>query len=207
MQHDTRLDAIGAHVERHLGPLTTVLHDRAQTLPVSLLHVAPTVERPFHAFVTAGMSREPMVVPHGAEPFRRAELMLTLPQEWRATPAQLRDGWPLWWLRRLARYPHEQHTWLGWGHTVPNGDPPEPIAPGTRLCCLLLVEPAAPEAFAQLTVGDEPVHFYGVMPVHREELDVALRDGAAALVRQLEGVGCGWQLDRPPVTTRHPRGV
>jgi hypothetical protein len=205
MHDDALLDAIGAHVERHLGPLTTVVHDRAHPVPITLLHVAPGVGRPFHAFITAGMSRRGMSVPDGAEAFGHAELVLTLPPESAVGPGELRDSWPVWWLKRLARFPHDHATWLGWGHTVPNGDPPEPIAPGTHQCCLLLVDPTvAPKRFAQLETDERLIHFYSVVPVYREEMELRLRDGVGALVDRIEAadVRVTWRLDRPRVTGR-----
>ena len=39
--------------------------------------------------------------------------------------------WPYRMLKELARLPHEFDTFLWKGHTVPNGDPPQPYGPNT----------------------------------------------------------------------------
>ena len=70
-------------------------------------------------------------VPEDAGAETRAELMIALPAEWKLADSQLEDErwyWPIRNLKALARLPHEYETWLGFGHTVPNGDPPEPYA-------------------------------------------------------------------------------
>ena len=88
----------------------------------------------------------------------------------------------------LARFPHEYDTWLGWGHTVPNGDPPVPFADNTRLCCALLLQPLLmPPEFAELKVDDEKtVHFYSLVPLYPEEVDFKLRQGVEALVERFD---------------------
>ena len=137
---DERLiEEITAHVERHLGPAPTVNHELISLdVHVDVLHVPPHDGRPCHTLVTCGMSAKPM--PAAPRPdVARAELLVVLPPAW-----DLEDesaGWPFGILRFLAHLPHEYETWLGFGHTVPNGDPPEPYTDGTALCGAMLVDP------------------------------------------------------------------
>jgi len=69
-----------------------------------------------------------MMVPRELHPrWRWAELVLCLSRDWPVGQTDINDErhfWPLPWLWKLARFPHEYRTWLGYGHTVPNGDPP-----------------------------------------------------------------------------------
>jgi hypothetical protein len=119
--------------------------------------VAPGGERPVYTLVTSGMSERPMATPGAGDVY--AELALVLPPFWPApgseemrTPA---GHWPYRLLQDLARLPHEFDTWLRNGHTVPNGDPPEPYAPGTRLCGALIAPALTlPEDFEELEVGE-----------------------------------------------------
>ena len=77
------IEAVSAHVERHLGRIGVVFHEIVSDLVhIDLLHVPPTRERPFHTLVTCGMSTRPMNVPEDAEELRYAELMLSLPPDW-----------------------------------------------------------------------------------------------------------------------------
>jgi hypothetical protein len=186
------LEKFDRHLERHLGPVETVLHEIVSDLVHVDVHlVKPTEERPRWTLVTTGMSDRPMKVPEGAEEFRHAELMLSLPPDWPLTEQAFKDErhyWPVRWLKMLARLPHEYDTWLGWGHTVPNGDPAAPYAPDTKLCCMLVVPPVlVPEGFRRLTVNDDKtVHFYAAVPLYREEMDFKLRKGAEALLDRFD---------------------
>jgi hypothetical protein len=56
-----------------------------------------------------------------------AELVMALPAEWPLEQSELEDEsnyWPLGLLKMLARLPHEFETFVWFGHTIPNGDPP-----------------------------------------------------------------------------------
>jgi len=182
------IELISEHIERHVGPVAMVFHEIVSTgIHVDVHHVAAAADRPFHVLVTSGMSDLPMTVPEGAEEFRHAELFVAVPAAWPLTMAAFDDEnnyWPIRTLKRLARLPHEYETWLGVGHTVGNGEPPEPYAPGTRLCGALLVGPiSAPQEFGTLVMPDgRKVHFLQVMPLYAEEMQLKVERGTDALL-------------------------
>ncbi len=204
--NDATLARITGHIEAYLGPVTMVYHEIVSDLVHIDVHVlAPTSDRPFFTLITSGMSELPMSVPPDAEGCEHAELMLCLPPEW---PIAIREGqvetfddesnfWPIRWLKLLARFPHEYGTWLWWGHSLPNGDPPQPFAPNTRLSGVLLSAPVlAPPEFAALPVGDDKtIHFFSVIPLYPEEMNYKLRQGAESLLDKLDRGGISELLD------------
>jgi len=204
---DSATDEITAHIERHIGPVEFVYHEIASDLVHIDIHcVAPRPDRNFHTLITSGMSDRPMTVPAGAEDMRHAELMICLPPSWPLTEEALEDerwDWPLRWLKILARLPHVYETWLGWGHTIPNEDPPEPFAENTRLCCMMLLAGlTVPEAFHELRVRpDKTIRFYALFPLYREEIDVKLKQGSEKLLDLLDAAGVDevLKLDRKNV--------
>ena len=119
-----------------------------------------------------GMGAHSMHLPDGLEGhgFERAEMVLCLPPKWDLNSSEEEDYWPLRWLKILARLPGSENTWLGWGHTVPNG---EPLAPNTQLSGVLLELPYrfGEEAMACRLPGGETVRFYQVLPLYEEEMD------------------------------------
>lgn len=189
------IHAVSDHVERHVGPVEQVFHEIVSTtVHVDIHWVAPSGARPWHTLVTSGMSELRMNVPPELEEWAYAELMVALPASWPLTTEAFRDEanyWPLRWLKILARFPHEYQTWLGHSHTVPNGDPPEPFAPSTRLSGMMIVPPLNyPEEFAQLVVSpDKRINFWCLLPLYREEIDLKLRSGADALFDRLDKAG------------------
>ncbi|MBM4362400.1 MAG: suppressor of fused domain protein, partial [Deltaproteobacteria bacterium] len=192
------LAAIEAHVKRFVGEPAHVFHEIVSDIVHLDVHiVAPSAGRNCYTLFTTGMSALPMSAPPGADEFRYAELMLSLPASWTKDPlweANLEDEslyWPIRLLKTLARLPHEYGTWLGFGHTVPNGDPALPYAPNTELCCATILVPVTADAdFATLNLRpDKTIHFYAVVPIHESEMQLKLNKGTDALIDALDRAG------------------
>ena len=93
-------------------------------------------------------------------------------------------------MRYLARFPHEYGTWLGFGHTMPNGDPPEPLADNTRLSGILLMNSlTVPKAMWRLEADGKVIEFLAVWPLYPEEQAFKLREGTNALIDRFEQHG------------------
>lgn len=182
---------IRAHIERHIGPIEHVFREEGapEGSGIEVHHVAPVDSRPCHTLVTTGMSDAPMPVPGDVDAPRYLELMVTLPERWKLDPESRtheRWYWPVRLLKTLARFPREHDTWLGWGHTVPNGDPPRAFAPGTQLCGVIIAPSLlVPVEFYQLDNGGHPVGFFSAIPLYKEELDLKLREGMEAVLSRL----------------------
>jgi hypothetical protein len=90
---------------------------------------------------------------------RFVELMVTLPGMWHLDQDSFKDEawyWPIRLRKELARFPHKYSTWLGFAHTVPNGDPAEPYAPGTKFCgAIILPSVTVPDGFHRLRIDDD----------------------------------------------------
>jgi hypothetical protein len=181
---DTWSQQIRSHVERHIGRIDREFAGDAALGTADVLHVRPVNSRPYHTLVTAGMSRTEMRVPPDANAPHRLELMMTLPEGW--NPSDETSHWPIRLLQTLSRLPREREGWLGWGHTVPNGDPPQPLAPHTELCGVIIAPSLlVPVAFYELAIDGERVAFYSAIPLYREELDLHAREGMAELLARL----------------------
>jgi suppressor of fused protein SUFU len=139
------IERITDHIERHFGKIALVWHEMIFDLVHVDVHwVQPTAERPYHTLVTSGMSDKQMTAPEGAADFRYGEVMLCLPAEWKLSQDALKDQrnyWPIELLKSTARFPHEYDTWISFGHTITNGDPPRPYGANTKLCGTLISVP------------------------------------------------------------------
>lgn len=193
------IDAVSDHIERHIGKVDTVFHEIISDLVHIDVHwVKPTSDRPFHTLITSGMSEAPMNVPtdvneSGYEP-SWAELMVTLPADWPLSEKAFEDEnnyWPIRWLKIVANLPHEYDTWIGFGHTIPNGDPPEPIADRTPFSGVIVLPSAlADEDFWQLKVNaDKTVEFFALMPLFAEEMNHKLTKGTESLLDRFDKHG------------------
>lgn len=187
-----QIDVIVEHIEQHVGQVTMVFHEIVSDLVhLDVHHVPPEPGREFHTLITTGMSDKPMSVPDGAEDFRFAELVMCLPPDWKLTRegfASEENYWPIRLIKTLARLPHEYDTWLGPGHSIPNGgEEPQPYADNTRFCCAIIV-PAVRfgEKFLRLETPDERViNFYSVWPILPDETEFKLKHGYDELMDRL----------------------
>jgi hypothetical protein len=142
------------------------------------------------------MSDLPMSVPEEVSNrayYERAELVISLPADWvpRDGDGALDDhairlpekGWPIDWLFYLARFPHKYRTALWYEHSIPNGDPAKPLAPGTSLSGFVLGPPVTwpQQAWSMETSNGTLVTFLAVYPVYSSEMDLKLAEGPEAL--------------------------
>ena len=211
------IEAISDHIEKHIGTVDIVLHEIVSDLVHIDVHwVKPTKKFPFHSFVTSGMSDKPMTVPKGMEAHRYAELCIFLPTTWslyvdpyQTTEEAFKDEnnyWPIRWLKKLARFPHEFNTWFGRGHTMSNGENAEPFAANTQFVCMALFSNISIGCdFSELRIDDEKtIRFYCLFPLYKEEMELKLEKGTDALINGFKKfrVTDIVDIDRPNITKK-----
>ncbi|MDL2283610.1 DUF2185 domain-containing protein [Oxalobacter sp. OttesenSCG-928-P03] len=169
---EDEIDCIERHIEKHFGAFEHVFHEIASTgIHVDICIIPPGETRPFYTLVTMGMGAHKMTLPDNLKDsgLARAELVVTLPPDWKLDDSDEKWYWPIRWLKVLARLPVDMDTWLGWGHTVPNG---ESFAENTALSNVLLIDPYPGEAsMICLLPNGETVNFYQMFPLYDEETD------------------------------------
>lgn len=187
------IGAIEKHIEMYIGGDGMVFHELVSDLVHLDVHmVPPTSERNWYTLVTSGMSERPMTVPPGSELDEYAELVLCLPPTWQLSDEAFRVNneqfyWPVRWLKQLARLPHEYETFFCAGHTIPNGDPPEPFHPTTKMCCWLILNSIWFDSeFNELELSDgRTIAFLTIIPLYAEEMRIKLEKGTEALLEKL----------------------
>lgn len=199
--------AVLDHLSARLGPPTLCYSFQPEQQPrIDLLFVPPSEASEGAVTVcTLGMSEFVQPVPAGVPQPPRCELMLRLPADWPMDEHKLTErhtAWPLHWLTALARMPQRLATWVGPGHTIPNGDPPQPFAEGTGLCGFLIVLPVCfEEGQDVVSTPAGPVALFSALPIHASELRLALERGAGVLLERLlaANVDDVIELTRAPV--------
>ncbi|MEO0479410.1 MAG: suppressor of fused domain protein [Planctomycetota bacterium] len=206
-------ESIEGYFQQHFGEVSEVYHELvSHRVHLDVHIICATKDRPFHVLFTTGMSDLPMTVPEGVPAPTRAELMIALPASWPLDQKCWKDEnnyWPIGVLKMLARMPHEYGTFLGAGHTIPNGDPPQPFAPNTSLCCSFLLEllGLVPDQGRVELDGGESIQFYNVMFLHHGEVQLKLEKGTDALLERFGNqVAPVLDVGRPDVTRSKPVG-
>lgn len=199
--NDGNIELISNHIEHHLGKVETVFHELvSDQVHIDVHSVPPTEDRPFRTLVTSGMSDRMMSTPRDAEDYGFLELMLCLPPDWPLAQDDLANEnhyWPVRWLKLLARFPHEFNTWLFYGHTLPNGEPPAPLADNNQFAGWLLMPPRlVPDLFRELDVEPEKTIFFAAaVPLFAEEMELKLEVGTEALLEKMTRRGVTELID------------
>ena len=201
------IEAVDAHIEKYIGKIAFVLDEiDSDLVHVDVYVVTATDDRPYHCLITSGMSEKAMPVPDGALDGKFAELMICLPSGWPLTMEAWKEEvnwWPLRLLKRLARYPHENKTWLYAGHSLLWSDPPKPFAENTKMTSVVLLRPRLVPAESQIIHVSKKKHIrlWGVYPLYHAELELKIRDGSDKLDELFDEHGVTELLDpeRPSV--------
>lgn len=184
-------EAIETHLTKYVGEVSFVFHEIVSDKVHLDVHIIPPgSKRPFFTLFTTGMSAKPMTRPEGAPGSDYAELSILLPPTWECNEAGFKDDrwyWPVRWLKTLARLPHDYSTWLGFGHTVPNGDPARPFDSSTKLAGMLVASSITldPEVHT-ISVGDDTVDMFTLWPLHADEMQFKLDRSTEALIEKFE---------------------
>ena len=153
----------------------------------------PTEEQNFYVLYTTGMSDLPMTLPEGLEnreELKYAELFLFLPGSWNvgeesvsAKDLPYESYWPINMLKFLARFPHEYHTWLGFGHTMPNGPDYAPMCGGVGFGGVVLDWLGKEYGRVENPEGHDVMLYY-VIPAYKQEIEYKLKYGMEGLSKR-----------------------
>lgn len=160
-----------------------------------LIHIDVNVMRPteksnFYVIYTTGMSDMPMTLPEGfekREDLKYAELFAFMPPTWKpgnnfqlSTEIPDSEYWIIHMMKYLARFPHEYDTWLGDGHTIPNGPNYEPITDGTGMGGVVLKQLGKSLEYVETKDGKR-IKLLMVIPAYKEEIEYKLKYGMEQL--------------------------
>jgi hypothetical protein len=169
--------------EKVFGQALSVSHEVFPLVPhVDVYtHRRSQGDKNVYSLVTGGMSDLPMTLPRSArDEVRRAELIFYCSEPREEYVAMLR------W---LAHFPHTYKTCLGYGHTIPNGNPPAPFWGSEALDTILFMPPIVVRDQTlqdELQLEGDPVHFLWVVPLTSAECNLKLHKGFDAILELFE---------------------
>lgn len=145
-------------------------------------------------FMTVGLSNYDMPVPEMYAGRNLTELVFCLPSYWDLD--SISDQWVYAWIQKFAKHVIEKETWFGPGHTIPNGNPVEPISERMKQKYFILTDPIYLKSeLSPITVDDKTVHFLAILPIFEDEMDYKLGKGTFKLLKKIEGKGISEILD------------
>ena len=187
------MDAVQKHIETYFGEFESIWHELVSPdIHVDICLIPPAWDRDHYTLVTMGMGAHRMAVPEelADQKLERAELAIALPSDWKLDETSLQDEnwyWPLRLLKVLARLPKNTGSWLGWGHTIENG---EAFAFNTELCGALLVRPQDVREGGEACILPDGsiVNFYQVIPLYQDEMEYKQAYGAEELLEKMKDI-------------------
>ncbi len=151
---------------------------------LDLYVIVPGENRDFFTLVTSGVSSIPMNVPDPrCNPF--IELFTFLPGYWPIGKEELgldEYFWPIKLIKDLGRFPHNNQTWLGLGHTVP--EPKDsPLYKNGFVSTVLLKSKMIDEDFQKVEFENGVIDLLMPFPVTGKELNYKKEKGIEELVK------------------------
>jgi hypothetical protein len=143
--------------------------------------IKPDQSRNFTILMTNGVSSLPLKTPE-KQFSKYIELCMLLPQNWdlhNNNWKKPKNYWPIELLKSIGRYPSENNTWLGFGHSIPTG---EPII-GTKFeSVILLKSRTLSDDFQKIKYGKERIELYTLFPLYIEEQNYKNENGTSKLL-------------------------
>lgn len=173
------------------GRDSRVLHEIVSDLVHVDVHVMwPTPEQDFFVLYTTGMSDLPMTPDQSIpEEERRdlelAELFLLLPGSWPLSKEGMPPEeayWPIRTMKFMARFPHQYRTWLGWGHTMPNGPDYTPLDDSVGFGGVVFSGGDGPLGRLETKDGRR-LNLLHLIPAYKEEIEYKLKYGMGELMK------------------------
>ena len=179
---EEEINLIEKHIDKHFGKFDNVIHEVVSPdIHIDICIIEPTKEQNYYTLVTVGMGAYDMNVPKECKnlDFSNAELLITLPSNWDIKSNDEKWYWPIRLLKTFARFPLEQKTWLGYGHTVSNV---EQYAENTEFNNTLISLPYYfGEEALNCSLSNKKVNFYQLIPLYESELNYKLENGVEEL--------------------------
>lgn len=175
------MESLEEYIEANFGKIANVFHEIVSPdIHCDIYVIEPTEERNYYTLITGGMGAYDMQVPEQFSSPKNAELVINLPADWDIQSQEEKDFWPLRWLKILARLPIEQQTFLGWGHTIPTGEPLE----NTDFNGFLLIsaDDKNSDNGAMVKMPNREVYFYQLIPLYEQEMLFKLENNAEELL-------------------------
>ena len=162
-----------------------IFHEKESTIfHLDIYWIKPNKNLNCNILLTNGISSTPLETPD--KNFSKyIELCVLLPPDWVSGNdwSSPEKNWPLTLLPKLGRYPFQNNTWLGLGHTVETAGK----LPGTNFEGIMLLNSVSLDNdFLNIKYGDNNINILIVFPLYLEELNFAVNNNSLKLIELID---------------------
>ena len=145
----------------------------------SLIRLYLELAVPVTVILTNGLSDYSMPVSEKWKGREFNELCFCLPSYWELDDTTNPNFyWVYDWLFRFETFVREKETWFGPGHTIPAGNPIQPISGLLKQEYFLFGDPMLlRDELAPIQLDNKPVHFLVTVPIFGDEFDYKIGKG------------------------------
>lgn len=120
---------------------------------------------------TIGLSNYTMPVSEAFLGKTHNEIYFCLPTYWDLeNPNNPDANWVFDWVQRLAKFAVEKETWFGHGHTIPAGNPPQPLSNTMKQDYFMFSNPILLQnELKPIEIDEKTIHFLAIIPLFRKE--------------------------------------
>ena len=177
-------EIIENHLDKYIGSCDEIIvfdEKKSPDFHLDVYWIRPDINRNFTILMTSGVSSMPLETPE--QQFSKyIELCILLPPNW-----DLKDNnwkkpencWPIKLLKSIGRYPSQNNTWLGFGHTISTG---EHIIGTKFMSVILLKSKSLPKNFQKIKYEKDMIELYTIFPLYLEELNYKRKNGTNKLL-------------------------
>lgn len=164
---------------------------------IGILIVSLPGKQDVRLLMTDGLSSYKMPVPPAESEFAHRELYFCLPGYWDLDDLELfKKSWVVVWIKKLANFVVENHSWFGHGHTLVLKQEHLPLSSTMKQNHLFLSNPIFLEDELETFVcGTKKILPLSIIPIFEDEMDYKQGKGTVKFMRKLLGHGVTEKLD------------
>ena len=187
---EKEIDELESFIEKKDGKIENVIHEIVSPdIHLDILVIPPTGRRPYYKLITKGAGAYKQSVPkeYIGKVSEYAEYCIYLPKNWSVSSDKPEDYWPIKMLKRIARLPISEESWLGPYHTISWDEEGNSFDQSTKLNSLILLndnDKLSVQSVVKLKTG-KAVAIYNLYPLYQEELDTIMQAGWNEFVNKI----------------------
>ncbi len=190
---DEHYEWINEHIREHFPDSEVSVFHEIMAFDFKVhVHLIKTKSYLFDILITSGMSCLEMEIPKEAEnpeDLRFAEMMMLIPKGiefGKAYNGEQKNDYIISMLKQTAKFPHQENSWIGIGHSIVSDANFEPYGNDTEFVGgVILPSVTLDENFTEIRRDGRIINIYSFFPLYKNEVQYKINHGYNALLDKI----------------------